>query len=868
MSEGASVLFGHSRPLIEFDPRRWPELPFRLCSALALLCLGVALLAALQPQPLLRWLPFTQDSGANTLLALAALAAAVALRQRGRALLADALLTAAALLAVLPLLQHLTGAVPGDGPWRLLIDTRHQPGLSNYWPGRMSAFASLLLLLAAACVHALARLTGRRAVRHWMFLYAALFVLVLIGFVGELVGVPVLVAPWGQGDAVGVLCSGALLGLVFALFRVAVADRAVGEYFVGRPDRSVFAVSVFGLLAMLVVGGVTIGGVMAPVGLSGYRAALADALRTHILLAESEIGRLQGVADEALRRVRDGALDWYVVDDYGAAAARPVVRLESPAQALPLPEGVLALELEGARGLTLMRRGGWRLEARRAVGDGRTVVVELPFQPFDLLTERAAALGRSGELVVCGRGGGGGPEYCFPTRQIGQSFPRMVAQERKLQRTPMGRALNGESGIAEVRDYRQREVVAAFAPLGGSGAGAVLKVDLVELQAPLRNALWVAMAGVLLLALAGGVVVNRHVRPLIQQLAHTERALNRAQAVARVGSWHSAAASGRIIWSPETYRIFGLPQGEPMSHERFMSCVHPDDRELVAAAWRASLDGAPYDVEHRILVDGRERWVHERAELEFDGSGAVCGATGTVEDVTERKARAAELLGSRQKLRELAAHHEKLREEERTHIAREIHDELGQCLTALRTDAAMLQLHFGEGNPQLAQKVSAMKRLIDRTIKVVRSVATTLRPAALDLGLESAAEWLVGEFRERHCIDVELRLPAQELALDDVRATVVFRILQESLTNIARHAEASRVEVNIAVDEEDSVVLEVRDNGRGFDPTTVRERKTFGLMGMRERALALGGEARFSSMPGEGMVLRVRIPLAPAEGEA
>jgi signal transduction histidine kinase len=222
--------------------------------------------------------------------------------------------------------------------------------------------------------------------------------------------------------------------------------------------------------------------------------------------------------------------------------------------------------------------------------------------------------------------------------------------------------------------------------------------------------------------------------------------------------------------------------------------------------------------------------------------------------------RTEELLRSRQMIRELAAHHEKIREAERARIAREIHDEFGQYLTALRMDTAMLDIRHGADNPELKQHLADMKQTIDTSIGVVRNLAATLRPGALDMGLVSAAEWLLAGFKERTGIPYRLHAPREDLGLDDERATAAFRILQEALTNITRYAQASEVDVAIELADA-ALVMVVRDDGIGFDPAEARNRKTFGLMGIRERALMFGGESKIDSEPGVGTILRVRIPL-------
>lgn len=231
-----------------------------------------------------------------------------------------------------------------------------------------------------------------------------------------------------------------------------------------------------------------------------------------------------------------------------------------------------------------------------------------------------------------------------------------------------------------------------------------------------------------------------------------------------------------------------------------------------------------------------------------------------VRDNSERQQAEQVLAESRERLRELAAQSEAAREEERKHIALEIHDELGQVLTALRMNMSLLGMRFGANEPGLIDQVQDMKGLVDRAIQGVRHVASNLRPTALDLGLSSAIEWLSGEFTRHTAIPCVFHMEEDRIDLDDTRSVVLFRIAQESLTNVTRYAEASRVDVTLHR-RGNALQLEVRDNGRGFDPAAARPRKSLGLLGMRERALALGGQVGIASAPGQGTVVTVSIPL-------
>ncbi|SFC95334.1 Two component regulator propeller [Collimonas sp. OK412] len=209
--------------------------------------------------------------------------------------------------------------------------------------------------------------------------------------------------------------------------------------------------------------------------------------------------------------------------------------------------------------------------------------------------------------------------------------------------------------------------------------------------------------------------------------------------------------------------------------------------------------------------------------------------------------------------RERAYELEQSREEERKHLTREIHDELGQYLSALRMGVSVVGMEFGEKNPSLQGKIQRLVSLVDGTIRVVRNIVSALRPGALDMGIVSALEWLVEEFSENTGIPCTLRVCEETITLDDKRATTIFRIVQESLTNIGRHAEASQVGIRLERKDQ-HYLLEVCDNGKGFDPA-LRKKKSFGLVGIRERASMLDGHADIISVPNVGTTIKVFIPI-------
>jgi len=496
-----------------------------------------------------------------------------------------------------------------------------------------------------------------------------------------------------------------------------------------------------------------------------------------------------------------------------------------------------------------------------------------------------------------------------------------------------------------------------------------------------------------------------------QALRESGEDLNRAQAVANTGSWRMNVQRNELLWSDENHRIFGIPKGIPLTYETFLSTVHPDDREYVDRKWMAALRGEHYDIEHRIVVKGREKWVRERAELEFDKDGSLLGGFGTTQDITARRLVEEELRGtkdalqeanyalehkvlerteelskaynivaierqrlfsvldqipayvclltadykfayvnqefkrrfgdpgnrschehlfsrqkpceicqtfmvfaeqkpqqwewtgpdgntyaifdypftdidgsslimelgiditqrkiaedelkeSREKLRNLYAHLQLAVEAERTKIAREIHDEFGTILTALNIDLSWLEKKLPGDQHILTERINKDVELINSAIKVVQRISSELRPGVLDyLGLSSAVEWQVKEFGNRTGIDWDIFIDMKITDLDKDISIALFRILQESLTNIARYAEASKIRVNLV--ETDSVlVLDVTDDGKGISEEQLSDPHSLGILGMRERVQYLGGDINIKGVPNKGTRVTVRVPLA------
>jgi signal transduction histidine kinase len=244
---------------------------------------------------------------------------------------------------------------------------------------------------------------------------------------------------------------------------------------------------------------------------------------------------------------------------------------------------------------------------------------------------------------------------------------------------------------------------------------------------------------------------------------------------------------------------------------------------------------------------------------------AVARAMREAADRTQRQRAEEKLRRSLDQLRALTNYLQYVREEERTRIAREVHDELGQALTGLKLDLSWLVTRLGKKSTKTEQaKAKTMVEHIDTTIQTVRRIATELRPGILDgLGLVAAIEWQANEFQSRTGIPCVVTTTLSDAQWEQDFSTVFFRIFQETLTNIIRHAQATRVEVKL-VEDQGNLVLTVADNGRGISEDEIANTRSIGLVGMKERAMLIGGDVGLHGAPGKGTTVTARAPLRPA----
>jgi PAS domain S-box-containing protein len=354
-----------------------------------------------------------------------------------------------------------------------------------------------------------------------------------------------------------------------------------------------------------------------------------------------------------------------------------------------------------------------------------------------------------------------------------------------------------------------------------------------------------------------------------ETLRFTRDILTKAQAIAQLGSWELDVHSGQMKWSDEFYRLCGMrPQAVPASQAFGLDLIHEDDREAAQQAMTDVLaGGAGCKHELRIIrPDGLMKHVLAQGELMYNEKREPATLVCTFLDITEHKTAEAALRQSREKLRKMAAHQDRIKEDERKRIAREIHDELGGVLTGIKS---CLTFVVEEGERSGAAKnvqVLAARDLADSAIETARRVITDLRPSVLDqLGLWAALEWHAGQIEERTGLTCSMLIDEKtELVdVDGQRSIALFRIVQETLTNVVRHAKASRVAIVVA-SEGGCVTIEVKDDGIGVEPQSLLNRESWGIEGMYERARFFGGDLSINGIVGQGTTVVLRMPLEEA----
>jgi len=331
--------------------------------------------------------------------------------------------------------------------------------------------------------------------------------------------------------------------------------------------------------------------------------------------------------------------------------------------------------------------------------------------------------------------------------------------------------------------------------------------------------------------------------------------------------WDWDLETGNIYNNPNGLRnLFGFDDHEIQTMDQWFQRIHPQDLRIVKKTLdnvRKPGSASTFAVEYRFCrKDGSYAHVFDRGYVMRDAEGKAIRMIGAAQDITVRKQSEKELQLLNDQLRGLTAHLQNIREEEQTRIAREIHDELGQQITGLKMDVAWLRRKLTANAEPVAlqNKLNTMNTLLDDTVQTIRKISSELRPSILDdIGLVAALEWHSQEFEKRFHVPVEFQNNAGELQVAPAVATGLFRMYQESLTNVARHAEAKKVTTSLELTG-NLVTLTIVDDGKGFliEPG---KKQTLGMLGMKERALMIGARLDIHSSPGRGTTVTIMAPI-------
>jgi PAS domain S-box-containing protein len=329
--------------------------------------------------------------------------------------------------------------------------------------------------------------------------------------------------------------------------------------------------------------------------------------------------------------------------------------------------------------------------------------------------------------------------------------------------------------------------------------------------------------------------------------------------------WEADAVSFEFTFiSKKAEDILGYPAEQWINEPSFWANhIHPEDRNrAIEYCMERAKEKKQYDFEYRMVAkDGSTVWFRDIVTVIVE-NGATVQLRGILIDITENKKIENALNERTEQLTELSTYLQEVREEERANIAREIHDELGQQLTGLKMDITWLMKKVLPDDPVIKNKFEDSIKLIDASVKTIRRITTELRPSIIDdLGLNAAFEWLVADFSKRMGIEMQYQNNFDDADIDSNVSIGLFRILQESLTNIARHAGAKKVVISIE-NVKGEIRLSIQDDGKGFEPSAKQAGPTFGLLGIKERTYMMKGDCEIYSKPGEGTRISIHIPVA------
>ena len=320
---------------------------------------------------------------------------------------------------------------------------------------------------------------------------------------------------------------------------------------------------------------------------------------------------------------------------------------------------------------------------------------------------------------------------------------------------------------------------------------------------------------------------------------------------------------GTLTFVNEAHAQFFQKNVDDLIGKNILSLIPKDEQSEMQKRMQLLTIQKPWIAYEQHLMDkkGHTQWYQWIDRAIFDERGKPVEFQSVGRNTTERKLAEEALKTSHEKLLNMTGHLQKAREEERTKVAREIHDELGQALTALKMDLSLLRKKIPENDNSITEKIDSMYKLIDSTVQTVKKISTELRPGLLDdLGLSAAIEWQAEEFERRTGIRVNMDITQNDIKLDENLATSIFRIFQEALTNITRHARATKVTVHFKQKNKNLELL-VQDNGIGITEEQINHGQSFGIIGIQERTEFMGGQVNINGTPEKGTKIMLTVPI-------
>jgi len=367
-----------------------------------------------------------------------------------------------------------------------------------------------------------------------------------------------------------------------------------------------------------------------------------------------------------------------------------------------------------------------------------------------------------------------------------------------------------------------------------------------------------------------GIGRNIEGRKLAEEaLKKSESFLMEMQVIAQLGTYSFDIVSNKWTSSEVLDSIYGISSDYVRTFEGWIDIIHPEWQKIMNEYVKEIVIGEKnkFDKKYKIIrkSDNEERWVHGLGELVFNQDHLPISLIGTIQDITERVTAEDNLKSSQQKLKNFASHLQNVREEEKILLAREIHDELGQILIAIKIDLGMMKQNVLKSikkadTENILTNFENIFGLVDNTLNTTRKIMTDLRPEVLYLvGFVEAVKLYVNQFKERHQITCLFENNVSDLNFNSQQSVALYRILQESLTNIVKHAKATHVRILLRI-ESGQLIMEVIDNGIGFKTSQKSKSNSYGLLGMKERVDLLEGILLITSIPDKGTTIKVEIP--------